>query len=147
MTHNVITLPPKGRERMVEQVLKFLLGAHPGKPVNVKVSVARPERTDPQNRYLFGVAYAVMAPQMGFSAEEIHEWMCGEYFGWVDHRLPGGRVVLRPFRTTTTDENGAADKLSDRDFWGYVEFIQRKAAEAGVFIPDPDKDYKLRRAA
>lgn len=142
MTHNVITLPPKNRERMVEQVLRFLLGAHPGKPVNVKVSVARPERTDPQNRYLFGVAYALLAPQMGFSAEEIHEWMCGEHFGWVNRQLPGGRVEQKPFRTTTKDEHGNADKLDDRAFWDFVEQVQRTAAQAGVFIPDPNSEYK-----
>ena len=147
MSPNVITLPPKGRERDVERVLRFLLNAHLGRPINVKVTVARPERSDLQNKYLWGVANKILSEHMGFSAAEVHEWLCGEYFGWVDHRLPGGRVEQRPFRTTTTDENGAADKLSDRDFWDYVEFIQRKAAEAGVFIPDPDKDYKLRRAA
>jgi len=142
MTHNVITLPPKNRERMVEQVLKFLLGAHPGKPVNVKVSVARPERTDPQNRYLFGVAYALLAPLMGFSAEEIHEWMCGEHFGWVSRQLPGGRTEQKPFRTTTRDENGDADKLDGRAFWDFVEHVQRTSAQAGVFIPDPNSEYK-----
>lgn len=56
MTQNVITLPPKGRERDVERVLRFLLNAHLGKPINVKVTVARPERSGPQNKYLWGVA-------------------------------------------------------------------------------------------
>jgi len=108
------------------------MAAHIGKPINVKITVARPERTDRQNAYLWGVAYKVLGEHMGHSADELHEWLCGEYFGWQDRALPGGRVTSVPLRTTTKP-----DKLDDREFWKYVEFIQRKAAEAGVYIPDP----------
>lgn len=130
---NTITLPPKDREKWLDRLSRFILMAHPGKPINVKVTVARPERTDPQNRYLFGVAYKILGDHMGHSVDEIHEWMCGEYFGWQDHALPGGRVTSKPLRTTTKP-----DKLGDREFWDFVQYIQRRAAEAGVYIPDPE---------
>lgn len=131
-----ITAGPKQeqREAMLPAICRFVMAAYPGKPINIKISVARPERTDPQNRYLFGAAYPPLCQHMGHSKDEIHEWLCGEYFGWVDRALPGGRVTSVPLRTTTKP-----DKLDDREFWKFIEFIQRKAAEGGVYIPDPEE--------
>lgn len=130
-----ITLGPKPeqRESQLAAVCRFIMSAHIGKPINIKITVARTERTDRQNAYLWGVAYKILGEHMGHSADELHEWLCGEYFGWQDRALPGGRVTSVPLRTTTKP-----DKLDDREFWKYVEFIQRKAAEAGVYMPDPE---------
>ena len=147
MTANVITLPPKDRDAAIKRVAERLRFFQLGKPVNVKLSIARPERTPPQCRYLWGVVYPLLAEHGGYEREDVHEYLCGSHFGWREKRLPGGRVEQVPIRSTTVDADGNRDVLEGREFWDYVEFCQRVGARAGVVIPDPDPEYKLARAA
>ena len=142
---HVVTLPPKDRERAIAELLPLLRLFAEGKPVNVKVSVAKPDRTPWQNRYLWGVAYALLAPAVGFEPEEVHEYLVGSFFGWREKRLPGGRVQQVPIRTTTTDADGNPDLLDGDEFWRFVEFVQRVGARQGVVIPDPDPEMSQRR--
>ena len=144
---NVITLPPKDREEAIERVAQTLRFFQLGKPVNVKMTIARPERTPPQLRYLWGVAYKMLADKFDFEPEEISEYLCGNFFGWRVKKLPGGRSQEVPMRTTTVDEDGNPDVIDGKRFWEYVEWIQRVGARQGVVIPDPDPEYKIGRAA
>jgi len=141
----VHTLPPKDRDRAIERVVAFLQRFEVGRPVNVKVSIARPERTPPQLRYLWGVVYKMLAEHGGFEPDEVSEYMCGSYWGWREKRLPGGRTEQVPIRTTTVDEDGNKDVIDGEVFWRYVEFCQRVGARHGVVIPDPDPEYKIAR--
>lgn len=135
---HVTTLPPKDRAAAIEALLPVLELFAEGKPLNVKVSVARPDRSPWQNRYLWGVAYALLAPAVGFEPEEIHEYLCGCFFGWRDRKLPGNRTQQVPLRTTTTDADGNDDLLDGEEFWRFVEYVQRVGDRKGVVIPDPD---------
>jgi hypothetical protein len=57
--------------------------------------------------------------------------MLGEHFGW--ETLEGfGRKRMRPIRRSS--------KLSTMEFQDYVAFIQQKAAELGIVIPDPNEE-------
>lgn len=147
MTQNVITLPPKDREGAIKRVAETLRFFQLGKPVNVKLTIARPERTPPQLRYLWGVAYPILADHGGYERDDVHEYLCGCHFGWREKRLPGGRVEQVPIRSTTVDADGNRDVIDGDEFWRYVEFVQRVGARAGVVIPDPDPEYKLKRRA
>ena len=147
MSQNVITLPPKDREATIRRVAEVLRFFQLGKPVNVKMTIARPERTPPQLRYLWGVPYRILADRFGYEPDEISEYLCGQYWGWKPKKLPGGRVQEVPIRTTTVDEDGNRDVIDGKAFWDYVEWIQRVGARQGVVIPDPDPNYKLERAA
>ena len=138
MTQNVITLPPKYRDAAIQRVAETLRFFQLGKPVNVKLSIARPERTPPQLRYLWGVVYKLLAEHAGYEPNDVHEYLCIQFFGSKPKRLPGGRTAEVPIRTTTVDENGSRDVLDGREFWEYVEFVQRVGARAGVVIPDPE---------
>lgn len=147
MSHAVITLPPGDRRadeigKVVAQLLRF----EPGKPVNVKFGIARPERSPKQCRYLNGVAYKLLSEHAGYEPDEIREYLLGQFFGWREKTLPGGRTEQVPMRTTTTDEDGNRDVLEGKPFWDYVDWIQRVGARHGVFIPDPDPNYKLTRS-
>ncbi|MFD0738283.1 hypothetical protein ACFQZQ_03130 [Lysobacter koreensis] len=128
---------------MIDALLPVLRLFEEGKPINVKISIARPERTVPQLRYLHGVAYKLLSIAMGFEPDEISEYLCGCYWGWKPKRLPGGRAVEVPIRTTTVDEDGNRDVIEGRAFWDYVEWIQRVGARHGLVIPDPDPNYKI----
>ena len=147
MTANVITLPPKDRDAAIQRVAETLRFFQLGKPVNVKMTIARPERTVPQLRYLWGVPYRMLSEAFGFEPEEISEYLCGSYWGWKPKNLPGGRSHEVPIRTTTEDADGNRDVIDGKEFWDYVEWIQRVGARQGVVIPDPDPNYKIERAA
>lgn len=148
-----IVLPPKDRALKIAEVARFLAAAFPGKPVRVKVEIARPDRTPKQNAYLWAVPYKLLSEVTGFTAEELHEHYCGEQFGLVEHKVPKSRrfpsgIDLRPARTTTRDENGQPDLCAAEDLTAIWERCQRDGAGIGLMIPDPDKDYlRNRRAA
>jgi hypothetical protein len=114
-----------------------------GFPLKLSAEKWKPTRSNEQNAYLFGVCYPPIAQAKGYTVEEIHEWMCGTHFGWVDRpcpktpRNPEG-IESVPFRSTTRDENGKRDVLSKNKFSAFVETVQRIAAQFGVFIPDAE---------
>lgn len=102
------------------------------------------ERTIQQNRYLNGVAYKMIGEKTGYERNEIHEYFLGLFFGWREKKVPRKPsnpkgIESVPIRSTTTNENGKRSVLSTEDFWKYVEFLQRFAAEKlHMVIPDPD---------
>jgi len=96
--------------------------------VTVELWVKR--RSDQQNRYLWGVAYKTLQDATGQEAEDWHDYMLGEHFGWEESELFGKRK-LRP--------RGRSSTLSTTEFMDFVEFIQRRAAENGIYIPDPNE--------
>lgn len=137
-------VPAEGRQAVAQRIAAFILSALPGKPLRVTVELAKKERTDPQNAYLFGVAYPLLVEAKGYSVADIHEFMCGTHFGWVDEpcpkspRNPEG-VRSRPFRTTTRNEHGKRDVLGTVQFSEFVETVKRIAAHVGVYIPEPNE--------
>ena len=65
----------------------------------------------------------------GWRNEDVHEYFLGEHFGW--ETLDGlGRKRMKPLNRSS--------KLSKMEFVDYVAFIQQKAAEMGIVIPDPE---------
>jgi hypothetical protein len=96
----------------------------------VKIEEKKPKRSENQNRFLWGVVYREICKHLeGWDAEDVHEYMLGEWSGW--ETLEGmGRKRIRPIRRSS--------KLNKQEFADFVSFIQRKAAEHGIFIPDPE---------
>lgn len=90
----------------------------------------KPRRSDAQNRYLHGVVYpAFLTALEGWTRDDVHEFLLGEHFGW--ERLEGfGRPRVKPLKRSS--------RLSKTEFSEYVAFCQQKAAEHGIFIPDPE---------
>lgn len=142
MPNRVITLAPKdkGRDRDISRLVSELERFAPDKPVNVKWGIAKPDRTPWQNRYLWGVAYAMLSEATGYEAQDVHEYACIHHFGSKLRKAPGGRMIESPIRTTTTDADGNADLLDGEEFWRFVEWVQRLGAKAGIVIPDPEPD-------
>jgi hypothetical protein len=96
-----------------------------------------PERSSPQNRYLFGVAYPALVAALGFTVDDWHEFCCGEHFGWVDRARIDGKGRQVPVRTTTRNAEGKRSVLGTREFAAFVEHVQAIGAMRGVVIPDP----------
>jgi len=99
-----------------------------------------------QNAALWGVAYPPIMEFMGLQGEkdreELHEYFCGEYWGWKAYTFLG-QAKQRPIRTTTKNELGEKDTIDKSVMYAFYQFIQTRGAEHGVFVPDPDPMYGL----
>ena len=128
---------PKGR-RNFTKLMAFLSVLDVTKEIQVTVGPVKKERSDLQNRALWGCAYKTLRDATGNDPEDLHTYFCGEFFSWVEYEVMGQKRK-RPFRTTTRDENGKRDVISTLDLQDFYAFIQQRSAETvGVFVPDPD---------
>lgn len=130
--------PDHGRAHVLANLTRHLAGLDAGKRWRVTVEPEKTSRSLKQCRYLNGVAYSIIGQAIGYERDEISEYLCGERFGWRDVTLPNGKVITRPLRTTTTDDEGKRAVLSKLEFAEYVAFVQRFAAGYGLVIPDPE---------
>jgi hypothetical protein len=119
------------REAVINKIASVLRGLPLGKAWKVETEEHKVKRSDQQNRFLWGIVYAEFLKVLpGWHAEDVHEYMLGEWSGW--ETLEGmGRKRLRPVRRSSS--------LNKQEFSDYVAFIQQKAAEHGVVIPDPNE--------
>lgn len=134
------------RGSVLANCASFLAKLTPAKSWVVEIKQYSKERTDPQNNALWGVAYPALQAATGQSVNDWHEYMLGEWFGWVDYTLFGKRK-LRPARTTTTGFDGEPNKLSTTEFAEFYAFIQMRSAQHGVYVPDPDPFWREAKAA
>jgi hypothetical protein len=125
---STFTLPPESRDSALERVVAFAKVALPGKWLRITVEERKRTRSHEQNAYLWGVCYETLRQATGQDAEDWHEFFLGEFFGWEERELFGKRR-LKPVRRSS--------KLSTVEFADYVGFIQQRAAENGIYIPDP----------
>jgi len=96
----------------------------------VEIALYRKRRSDQQNRYLWGVAYKALKDATGQPADDWHEYFLGEHFGWETVEL-FGKKKIRPIQRSS--------KLTTMEFMDFVDFIQSRAAEYGIYIPDPNE--------
>lgn len=132
-------VPPGAKQRCIdiERVVHMLEELPDGKAWKVAAEEIKSERSLAQNAYLW-VAYTAISKETGYEKLDIHEDICKRHFGTRLKRVPGG-VKEVPIRTTTTDERGRRSVLSKSQFMELVEFVKRYAAEAGVYVADPDE--------
>lgn len=124
--------------RNFSTLMGFLSTLRTDKEYSVTIGDVKKERSDPQNRALWGCAYKTLRDATGNDPEDLHTYFCGEYFGWVEYDVMG-QTRKRPRRTTTKDENGKRDVISTLDLSDFYAFIQQRSAETvGVYVPDPD---------
>lgn len=75
-------------KQLNEYVAEIATVVASGTTVEIEWNLWKPSRSHEQNNYLFGVCYPLIAEQMGYTANEIHEYVCGTHFGWVDKKCP-----------------------------------------------------------
>jgi hypothetical protein len=98
-----------------------------GHDVVVDIYLGRAVRSQPQNRYYWGVVVAILAEECGYQREEMHEALKWKFLRLEDpdHPIPTVR--------STTD-------LTTQEFEEYLEQIRIWAAsELGVVIPMPNE--------
>ena len=145
-----ITIPAENRTSAIEALSRYLFSCHRGKALTVSVEVEKAERSDRQNRALFGHAYKVIAAEVGLSGkaelDKLHADFCCRYFGERTRNVLG-RTHRYPIRTTTTDEHGKRDVISAAEFSKFYADVERIAAECGIFIPAPNPYWFQEQAA
>ena len=109
-------------------------------PLDVRCDPWKDSRSNEQNALLFGVCYPPIADAMGYTVDDIHAYMCGTHFGWVDRKVPKTPrnpegIESQPFRSTTRNEHGKRDVLKKKPFSEFIETVDRIAVKAGVLIP------------
>jgi hypothetical protein len=125
----------------IARLLRFVEQLDHGKPHVVKVERWRKERSDLQNRALWGVAYKTLSDATGHDPEDLHTYFCGEFYGWEEYEIMG-QIRKRPKRSTTKDEHGKRDVVSTVMLSDFYAFIQRRSAETvGIYVPDPDPEW------
>ena len=94
-----------------------------GKRVEVIVRKETKTRTSQQNRYLFGVVYAIISDCTGYDPEQVHDAMKVKF---ASQHLDNGLVITE--RTS---------KMTTERMTQYIDDIKRWAAEfLGLYIPD-----------
>ena len=94
-----------------------------GKRVEVIVRKETKTRTNQQNRYLFGVVYAIISDCTGYDPEQVHDAMKVKF---ASQHLDNGLVITE--RTS---------KMTTERMTQYIDDIKRWAAEfLGCYIPD-----------
>jgi hypothetical protein len=121
------------RHDMADKVWSVIVGLPERKRFKVDIADHKPVRSDSQNRYLWGVVYRTVIEQGkldGWTAQDIHEYLLGEHFGWEVVSI-FGKKRQRPIRRSS--------KLNKQEFSDYIAFIQQKMAEVGIVIPDSNE--------
>lgn len=120
---------PKAEHRSLTRVVSFLSALSPHVAWRMTVEPYVRKRTDAQNAYLWGVVYAGIVTYLpGWDKNDVHEYFLGEHFGW-EKQVGFGRTKLKPLRRSS--------RLNKQEFSDYLAFIQRRAAEHGIYVADP----------
>ncbi len=91
----------------------------------------RPNRSNPQNSYLWGVVYKLLSDETGHSPEECHEILKLKFL--PSHVLEIGNIKERVAMSTKD--------LDTVEFNEYIEKITQFAAEQlSIVIPPPRKE-------
>ena len=132
------TIPFRRGLRNFATLMGFLSAIPLTEEFQVTIGPIKKERSDLQNRALWGCAYKTLRDATGNDPEDLHTYFCGEYFGWQEYEVMGSHRK-RPVRSTTKDANGKRDVISTLQLSDFYAFIQQRSAETvGVYVPDPD---------
>lgn len=112
-------------QRAIQAMGSVVFGSDKAWELTIRRHVKK--RSCAANNYLWGVVYALMSDASGYEKEELHELMCGKFFGTKVIEVMGVKKRL-PVRTTTTDDSGEADTLGTGEFAEFVDFAIREAA-------------------
>lgn len=127
--------------RNFTRLVSFLSAIPADQEFMVTIGPVKTERSDAQNRALWGCAYKTLRDATGNDPEDLHTYFCGEYFGWTEYEVMG-RKRMRPRRTTTRDEYGKRDVITTLQLSDFYAFIQQRAAETvNVYVPDPNPEW------
>jgi len=131
------------RKPIEAHALAFIHDLSAAKAWRVTIEPDTHNRSSQQNRYYFGVIVKLLSDATGYEKDDVHEYLLGSHFGWVEKKVPKSPnfpsgVCVKPRRTTTEDDEGNHKLLDKMEFAEFVEFCQRFGASKGIHIPDAE---------
>ncbi len=132
-----VEVPQANRDNAIQRLAILVANFLPGRKLRVTVEVDHPTRSTLQVRALWGCAYRALEEQTGNDSDDLHTFFCGEFFGWDTYEVMG-QPRKRPVRTTTTNEHGERDVIGTLLMAQFYDFIQKRSAQVGFDVPDPD---------
>lgn len=102
--------------------------------VIVTIEPRKAARSQPQNRYYWGVVVELISEHTGYTPEELHDYLKAKFLPKALALPDANGVIVDEFVI-----GGSTTKLNKLEFGEYVERIRQWAAETlDVVIPDPD---------
>jgi hypothetical protein len=96
-----------------------------GKEVSIDIKIYKPSRSDAQNRYYWAVVVPMLADDLGYTRDEMHEALKYKF--------------LREDYDNGLSRVGSTADLNVEEFAHYITVVQIFAAELGIVIPDPNQ--------
>ena len=142
MSKFVLHANATNRATILANAISFLHQLPSDKSWEVSIEKHTKAYTGKQRRSMFGVAYKALMDFAGLEGSEdkrqLHSFMCREHFGEYADKFGN----MHPIRTTTIDEKGEKNPISVADQLKFYAFLQRKGAEVGCWVPDPEPQFK-----
>lgn len=115
-----------------ERVDVYLSRFKDGTPFDVEIVHRQRTKSDPQRKYYFGVVLPAFMEHLGYEKDEadlFHRQLKIKYF----QIKPDKKGIYR--KVPTVFSNKSEIVVSEKS--KFVEWVIRKAAKEGVYIPDP----------
>ncbi len=112
--------------------LKAMLNKIENVEVRITIEPKRGKKSRQQLGYLFGVVYMLLAEETGHSIEEIDRIMKGKYLT--------DKVLWRGSEITTAK---GKTELNNLEMGEYISAVCLEAAELGIIVPPPEKNWDL----
>ena len=116
-----------GRNRICEAVLQL----NGNREWSIEIKQWREKRSNAQVSYFWAGIVNPVVEETGNDKNTIHDWLCGEYFGWEEHKV-FGQVRKRPVQTLTSPE-----PLSVTQMVNFNEWCVSRLAQEGYLIESP----------
>ena len=112
------------REGLIQACKKYPEGAY------LVVSKNKPNRSNEQNRYYFGVVVKILSNETGYTVDEMHEILKYKFLGVKEISWGTDRIVtIKDSKSLKTDE-----------FEDYLKRIREWAsAELSIYLPLPNE--------
>lgn len=95
-------------------------------PLDVQVAPYVPKRSDAQNRRLWAL-HGLAAEHVGCSADDMHEDMLCEHYGYTEIKMPSGDIKRKPLKRSS--------QRNKAEFAKFMEFVDNfYATEFGIWL-------------
>ena len=99
----------------------------------VEISPYRRQRTEEQMGYYHGVVVRSFCDATGHDHEEMHEFLCGECWGWNEKQIMK-TTVRRPLKTLTYPK-----RINTAEMTHFIDWCLAFGARHGIQIPGPSE--------
>ena len=112
-------------------VIRTVQGLDRKKDWDVTIKRYVKKRSNEQLAYFWAGIVATVVMDTGNDKDDIHDWLCGEFFGWKEVKVMGA-VKKRPVRTLTSPE-----PLTVEEMVNFCEWCASRLAQEGIIVEPP----------